>query len=102
MTPQDEQRQGDQPPHPWESAEADLVQVRETLAAAARGEADPQAIKNSLQTYLDQHGAALRDAAGALGEESRRQTLEALYRWRGQLRAQLQSQRGAAPSPPEE
>jgi hypothetical protein len=95
MTAPHEHRQGEQVPHPWESAEADLAQLRETLTAAAHGEAGQQAVKDSVLGYLEQHGPALRDAAAAIGEESRRQTLEALYRWRGQVRAQLQARQGA-------
>ena len=86
------------PEHPHESlraAEADLDQVRETLSAAARGEAPPEAVKGAVTQYLADHQSALRDSAAAVGDEVRRQTLEELYRWRAQLNTQLEAVRRA-------
>ena len=82
----------DPPPQPLAAAEKDLAQVREVLESVARGEAGGDELKQAVQGYLDEHGAALRAAALALGEEARRQTLRELYKWRAQLDAQLKAQ----------
>jgi hypothetical protein len=79
-------------------AETELARVRELLTAAARGDATAVEVKESVQGYLDEHGPALRVAAGALTEELRQRTLEELYKWRAQLNTQLQAQHGQ-PSP---
>jgi hypothetical protein len=78
-----------------QSAEADLSRVRDSLAAATRGDLDAAELPAALRTYLDQHGPTLRAAATAVGEEVRRQLLEQLYAWR----AQLESQLGSRPPP---
>jgi hypothetical protein len=80
-----------------EAAEADLNRVRESLAAAGRGEVDATELINALRAYLDQHGPAFRSAAAAVGEDVRRQLLEQLYSWRTQLDEQLGSSRRPQP-----
>lgn len=77
------------PRQPLEAAEQDLARVREVLESAARGQAGGDELKEAVQGYLDEHGAALHEAASALGEEGRRLTLQELYKWRAQLDAQL-------------
>jgi hypothetical protein len=84
-----------------EAAEADLLRIREALAAAARGELDASGLTRSMKEYLEQHGPVLRSAATAVGEEVRRGLLEQLYGWRSQLDDQLGSHR-RAPEPDEE
>jgi hypothetical protein len=81
-------------------AEDDLARVRELLTAAGRGDATAGEVKESLQGYLDEHGPALRAAAGAVTEELRQRTLEELYKWRAQLNAQLAGRQGSSfPTP---
>lgn len=74
-----------------EGAGADLAVVRETLIAAGRGEASPSEVRDSLDGYLQEHGRSLQEAAAALSEETRRQMLVELYKWRDQLNAQLKT-----------
>ena len=89
-----------QDPHePLKAAEADLDKVRETLTAAARGQATPEAVKDAVTQYLAEHHSAIQESAAAVGEEVRRQTLEELYRWRAQLDAQLAMVRQARRDP---
>jgi hypothetical protein len=78
---------------PLAAAEADLAQIRERLEAVARGEAGAEELTASVKGYLDEHGTTLQDAAAAVGEEARRQTLEELYKWRAQLNAQLEARK---------
>jgi hypothetical protein len=80
---------------PLAAAEEDLARVRRVLESAAHGEAGGEELRSVVQGYLDEHGAALRGAASALGEETRRQTLEELYKWRAQLTAQLKPRKDA-------
>lgn len=89
----------DQPASPGLSAEdlaaanAALGRVRETLEAASRSQAEPTEVKQSLEEYLNDHGPALQQAATALTDEVRQQTLAELYKWRDQLDAQLRATR---------
>jgi hypothetical protein len=69
--------------------------VRKVLESAAHGEVGGEEVKAAVQGYLDEHGVALRAAASAVGEETRRQTLEELYKWRAQLNAQLKPRNDA-------
>ena len=75
------------------AAESDLAVVREVLESATRAGASSDELKEAVQGYLDEHGPALHAAASALGEETRRQTLQELYKWRSQLAAQLEEQK---------
>jgi hypothetical protein len=84
---------------PLGAAEADLEKVRETLGAAARGEATPGAVKEVVTQYLADHHSALQASAAAVGEEIRRQAVEELYRWRAQLNTQLEAVRRAKREP---
>ena len=76
-----------------QAAEADLANVRQTVLSVARGDADAMELKDSVRSYLDQHGPVLRAAAAAVGEEVRRQLLDQLYRWRRQVEEQLGDRR---------
>ena len=77
------------PSEALEAAEEDLVQVRQVLRSAARGEAGRDELKETVQGYLEKHGPALQATASAVGEEARRQTLRELYKWRARLDAKL-------------
>jgi hypothetical protein len=93
MTRRDEPGPRDLPRQSLAAAEEDLARVRDALESAARGDAGGKELKEAVQTYLDDHGAALAAAASAVGEEARVQTLQALYRWRAELDAQLKARR---------
>jgi hypothetical protein len=73
------------------AAETDLDELHEILMAASRGETSPSKVREALAKYLRQNGPSLRAAAAALGEQTRRQTLAELYKWREQLNAQLKA-----------
>lgn len=79
------------------AAQAALDRVRETIEAASRSEARPADVKQELEGYLHDHGPALQQAAAALSEEVRQQTLAELYKWRDQLDAQLRANQEGNP-----
>ena len=83
-----------EPLDPLASATADLGQVQDLLRAAGRGEADVDALKGALQGYLGKHGPTLEQSAASLTEEMRKQTLAELYKWRAQLKSQLEAGSG--------
>ena len=96
MTEPNQPGQGQLSPEALEAAESELAQVRQALESAAQGHTSGTELKVTLESYLDEHGPALKAAAAAVGEETRRQTLEQLYQWRAQLEAQRQSRNRAA------
>jgi hypothetical protein len=96
MTEAGQPAQGHLSSESLEEAESELAQVREALESAARGETSGAELKVTLESYLDDHGPALKAAAAAVGEETRRQTLEQLYQWRAQLEDQRKARESAA------
>jgi hypothetical protein len=95
MTGDRDDGRGDLPHQELAAAERDLAEVKDLLQGVARREADSGELTQKLQEYLQEHGPALKAAASAVGEETRRQTLQELYKWRAQLDAQLEARRRA-------
>jgi hypothetical protein len=87
-------------PEPLDTATADLGHLRELLLAAGGGNANVNEVEESVRDYLGTHGPAIRDAATAVTEELRVQTLAELYKWRDQLNTQLQAGTHTPSSPP--
>ena len=81
-----------------QAAESDVRSIQNTLRAAEDGRTDAAEVRAALAAYWRNHQPALEEAGIAVLEALRLQTLEALYRWRAQLNAQLGARFGAAPT----
>lgn len=89
------------------SATEALEELRDLLVDAGRGDVDPAELRTAIESYWVHHQDTLRNAASALAEQVRLQTLQELYRWRAQLASQLHTQslaqeaRSGGDDPPE-
>jgi hypothetical protein len=72
-----------------QDAEDGLRSIREVLRAAETRQADAAEVGSALAEYWLTHRPVLREAGVAVLEALRLQALDALYRWRDQLNAQL-------------
>jgi hypothetical protein len=77
------------------SATAALEELHALLVDAGRGNADPAEVRAAIESYWGHHQDTLRNAASALTEQVRLQTLQELYKWRAQLASQLGTQASA-------
>ena len=82
-----------------EAAVTDLAEVRASLVAVLDAQVNAATATDALQQFLHVHGPTLRQAAGDLTEEVRRQALVELYKWRAQLAAQLAARKGTDEPP---
>jgi hypothetical protein len=74
------------------SATEALEELHGLLINAGGGNADPAEVRAAIESYWGDHQDTLRNAASALTEQVRLQTLQELYRWRAQLASQLNTQ----------
>jgi len=70
-------------------AEGGLRSIQDVLRAAEAGRADDAEVSSVIADYWRTHRPVLREAGAAVLELLRLQTLDALYRWREQVNAQL-------------
>jgi len=68
-----------------EQALADLQRLRELLTRAGSGQVDQSELREALSAYWRGNKPVLTMLAAAVGEQLRRQTLQALYEWRANL-----------------
>jgi hypothetical protein len=78
-----------------QDAQRGLRSIQEVLRAAEAGRVDATEVSSVLADYWRTHRPVLQEAGVAVLDVLRLQALEALYRWRAQLDAQLGDKAGA-------